>query len=530
MPLADILYTNGKGRYVVKNRSNPPNDALSRREFLNVFAAGATAAVGSAALSPLGGIARAQSDNTLRFAWLTPATFDPRSASGDSEIALLNAVYDYLIETDAASNLVPRLASSWQHSDDGLVYTLEIRDDAQWHDGSPVTVDDVLWTLQWQIDAEGSVANLLSTVESMEAAGDHAIAITLSAPNPDFLYNLTDNKLVILKAGAQNIGSEFNGSGPFILEEMIPGDRAILSANAAYWGGAATIDRLEFIYFDDQQAGIAAVQGGSVDGIARLDNASFLGFAGDVAFNTTDIPTSGHHLARLRADRAPGDDVRVRQAFKLATDRQQIWERIQLGYGAVGKDSPIGPAFGQYFLAEAEVPARDPAAAAALLAEAGYPDGLDMTLHLPNSGNFPDLAQTFAAQWEEAGIRVEVRLEDENTYWSELWMDVDLGITGWGPRPVPQLYLDFAYHSEGVWNESHYSNARVDELIETGRSSLDQEARTAAYREIQQILLDEGPIIVPYFFAAFMVLGGNISGVTLHPFAGRTNFGGAQIG
>ena len=90
-------------------------------------------------------------------------------------------------------------------------------------------------------------------------------------------------------------------------------------------------------------------------------------------------------------------------------------------------------------------------------------------------------------------------------------MDVDLGITGWGPRPVPQLYLDFAYHSEGVWNESHYSNPRVDELIEIGRSSLDQAERTAAYKEIQQILLDEGPIIVPYFFAAFMVLSGRIS-------------------
>ena len=515
---------------MVTNKRAAPASELSRREFLNVFAAGAAAAVGTVSLSGLSGIAKAQDGNALRFAWLTPATFDPRSASGDSEIAVLNAVYDYLIETDAAANLVPRLASSWDVSDDGLVYTLHIREDAAWHDGSPVTVDDVIWTLNWQIESEGTVASLLSTVDAVEAAGENAIEIRLSAPNPDFLYNLTDNKLVILKTGAENIGSEFNGSGPFILEEMIPGDRTILRANADYWGGAPSIDRLEFIYFEDQQAGIAAVQGGSVDGIARLDNSSFLGFAGDVNFNTTDIPTSGHHLARLRADRAPGNDVRVRQAFKLATDRDAIWERVQLGFGAVGKDSPIGPAFGQYFLAEAEVPARDPAAAAALLAEAGYPDGLDMTLHLPNSGNFPDLAQIFAAQWEEAGIRVDVQLEDENTYWAELWMDVDLGITGWGPRPVPQLYLDFAYHSEGVWNESHYSNERIDELIEIGRSSLDQEARTAAYKEIQQILLDEGPIVVPYFFAAFMVLSGNIAGVTLHPFAGRTNFNSAVVG
>ncbi len=512
-----------------KHQDVPAND-LSRRDFLNVFAAGAAAAVGTVSLAGFGGIASAQEAGALRIAWLTPATLDPQSASGDSEIAILNALYDYLIETDAAANLVPRLASSWDRSDDGLVYTLQIREDATFHDGSPLTVDDVLWTINWHIESKSTVASLLSSVQTVAAAGETAIAFTLSAPNPDFLYNLTDNKFVILKADAQNIGVEFNGSGPFVLEEMLAGDRAILRANENYWGGAPSIDRLEFIFFDDQQAGIAAAQGGSVDGILRLDNASFLGFAGDVNFNTSDIPTSGHHLARLRADREPGSDPRVRKAFKLATDRDKLWERVQLGFGAVGKDSPIGPAFGQYFLAEAEVPARDPEAAAALLAEAGYPDGLDMILHTPNSGSWPDLAQAIAAQWEEAGIRVEVQLEDENTYWVEAWMEVDLGVTGWGARPVPQLYLDLAYHSEAPWNESHYSDARVDDLIEIARSSLDQAERTAAYKEIQQILLDDGPVVVPYFFAQFMVLAGGVSGVELHPFAGRTNFNRAVVG
>ncbi len=513
---------------MVKKTSTPTNE-FSRREFLNIFAAGAAAAVGTVSLAPLGNIARAQDNGTLRMAMLTPATFDPRSASGDSEIALLNALYDYLIDTDESSNLVPRLASSWELSADGLVYTLQLRDDASFHDGSPLTVDDVLWTIHWHREAESTVANLLSSVESVEAAGGSAIAFTLNEANPDFLYNLTDNKFVILKAGADNIGTEFNGTGPFVLEEMIPGDRAILRANADYWAGAPSIDHLEFIYFDDQQAGIAAVQGGTADGIMRLDNSSFLGFSGDMNFNTTDIPTSGHHLARLRSDRAPGNDARVRKAFKLATDRNAIWERVQLGYGALGKDSPIGPSFGQYFLFEAEVPARDPAAAAALLAEAGYPDGLDMILHTPNSGTWPDLAQALAAQWEEAGIRVEVQLEDENTYWVEDWMEVDLGVTGWGARPIPQLYLDLGYRSDAPWNESHYSNARLDELIDIARSALDQEERVAAYKEIQQILLDDGPVVVPYFFAQFMVLANRVSGVELHPFSGRTNFNNALL-
>ena len=504
------------------------NDVLqpSRRDMLRVFAAGATAAVGT--LAPFANLVRAQ-DNTLRIAKLTPATLHPLSASGDSEIAILNAVYDYLIDTDAAANLVPRLASAWNVSEDGMTYTLQIREDAAWHDGSPVTVDDALWTLNWHIAEESTVSNLLASVESMSAGDGNTLVLALNAPNPDFLYNLSDNKLVILKADAADIGEVFNGSGPFTLDEIIPGDRAIMSANAAYWGGAPTIDKLEIIFFDDYQAGIAAVRGGTADGTMRMDNASFIGFGDDLQFSATDIPTSGHYLARLRYDQAPGNDLRVRQAFKLATDRDAIWERVQLGFGAVGKDSPIGPAFGQYFLADVDPPPRDPAAAAALLAEAGYPDGLDMTLYAPNSGSYPDLAQTLAAQWEEAGIRVEIQLEDENSYWVEDWMNVNLGITGWGSRPYPQFYLDIAYQSDAKWNESRYSDARVDELIDIARSSQDQSERVAAYKEIQQIMLDSGPVIVPFFFAQFMVLSSRVSGIELHPFAGRTNFNRAEL-
>ena len=505
---------------------------LSRREVLQIFAAGVAGAVGTIALdrASRSNLAGASNGGTLRIAWLTPAQLDPRSVSGMSEIAVLNALYDYLFETDASSNLVPCLASSWERSEDGKRYTLQLVDNAVFHDGSPLTARDVVWTIRWQLDAGGTIADVLAAIESVEVAGDHKVVFNIKAPDPDFLYRLTEYKIVILKAGAENTGQEFNGTGPFIMEELIPGDRAVMKANDNYWRGAPSIDRLEFVFFDDQQAAVAAVLGGTTDGILRLDNFSFLNFVGDVRFNTKDIPTNAHHLARIRADRPPGDDVRVRKAFKLATDRNAVWERVQLAFGAVGKDSPIGPSFAKYFLADAQPPARDPAAAAALLAEAGYPDGLDMTLHVPNSGAMPDLAQTLAAQWEEAGIRVAIDLEEENNYWVQKWLDVDLGVTFWGDRAVPQIYLDLAYRSGATWNESHWHEERLDDLIDFTRSALDENARTAAFKEIQQLFLDEGPVIVPYFYAQFMVLASHVSGVEFHPFPGRTNFHTAAVG
>ena len=517
---------------MTKRNTDHQRQSPSRRDVLQIFAAGMAGAVGTIALegAPARNLASASNSGRLRIAWLTPAQLDPRSVSGMSEIAILNALYDYLFETDAASNLVPVLAHAWQRNDAGTRYTLQLVEDARFHDGSLLTARDVVWSIQLQLDAGGTIADLLAGIAAFEATGDHSVIFDLKAPDPDFLYRLTEYKAVMLKAEAENLGVEFNGTGPFIMHEMIPADRAIMHGNPDYWRGAPGIEMLEFLFFDDQQAAIAAVQGGVADGILRLDNFSFLNFSGDFRFDSINIPTNAHHMTRIRADRPPGDDIRVRKAFKLATDRASVWERVQLGFGAVGKDSPIGPSFAQYFLEDAQPPPRDPEAAAALLAEAGYPDGLDLTLHVPNSGAMPDFAQAMAAQWYDAGIRVEIELEEENEYWVQKWLEVDLGVTWWGDRVMPQIYFDLAYRSDATWNESHWQDERLDALIDFARSALDEDARIAAYKDIQRLFLEEGPIIVPYFYASFMVMASHVSGVDLHPFSGRTHFHTATVG
>src|SRR5690606_25586236 len=132
-------------------------------------------------------------------------------------------------------------------------------------------------------------------------------------------------------------------------------------------------------------------------------------------------------LIRLRVDRAPGDNPLVVQALKLATDREAIFELVQQGYGAVGNDSPIGPLYETYHDASVVPPARDVAEARRLLAEAGYEDGLDLVLHVPDTGNRPDLATVLQAQWQEAGINVEISVEPESVYYGdEGWLEVDL--------------------------------------------------------------------------------------------------------
>ena len=177
-----------------------------------------------------------------------------------------------------------------------------------------------------------------------------------------------------------------------------------------------------------------------------------------------------------------------------------------------------------YYTEDTPIPPRDPEAARALLAEAGYPDGLQLDLHVPDSGDRPDLAVVLKEQWAEAGIDVNVLVEPESVYYGENgWLEVDLGITGWGSRPHPQFYLDVMLVSDAKWNESHFSDEEFDRLAQIAGTTLDEAERTEAYREIQQILIERGPIIVPYFFAQLAGLDEGFENFNLKAFAGRTD-------
>jgi peptide/nickel transport system substrate-binding protein len=149
---------------------------------------------------------------------------------------------------------------------------------------------------------------------------------------------------------------------------------------------------------------------------------------------------------------------------------------------------------------------------------------------VPNLADRVALAQALAAQWEEAGIRITIEPQEEAVYYADNgWLEVDLAITPWGARPTPQLFLELYLKSGAQWNESHFSDEELDKWIDMAGSSADQTVRAQAYREIQRILIERGPVIIPYFFAQFGVMSEQVSGVEVHPFAGRTNLHKASV-
>jgi len=516
---------------------------LSRREFMRLMSALGLSA-GAAALAACGGAATlapttapttaaptaaapAGGAATLRVATEIPVQLDPALASSDAEILILRSIYDYLVDINARNEIVPGLAREWQVSDDGLTYTLRLAEGAVFHDGSPLTAADVAWTFNRLRDPRLQLptADLYAGVAAVEADGDGTVVFTLSEPNPFFLYDLSDNRALVLKAETTDAATTFNGTGPFKVAEYRPENRMTLVANEKYFvPGKPGVANLELIFFADQAAAVDALRGGQVDIAMRMPTPLFETLRREPGLTAVQTPTNGFDLVRLRSDREPGNKPEVIQALKLATDRQAIFETVTLGLGAVGRDSPIGPLFAAYYSEETPIPPRDPARARDLLAQAGYANGLKLDLHVPDSGDRPDLAVVLKEQWAEAGIDVNVIVEPESVYYGENgWLEVDLGITGWGSRPVPQFYLDVMLVSGAKWNESHFSDAEFDELAARAGSTLDEAERVAAYREIQRILIERGPIIVPYFFAALGAIRNGFEGFELRPFPGRTD-------
>lgn len=470
--------------------------------------------------------AEAMREGTLRVTAFPIAQTDPAYVSSDAEVLIANHVYDYLVDVDADNDVQPRLATEWTRSEDGLRYIFQLAEGVTFHDGSEFTAEDVVWTYQRLRDTEGlPTADLYSNITSIEATGDLEVTFTLSDTNPFFLYDLSDNHALMMKAGTEDADQTFNGTGPFIVEEYRPEDRIIMRANENYFvEGQPHLQGLEIIFFNEQTAAADAVRGGQADLTMDLSTPLYESLQNVDSLTTSDIATNQFALVRLRSDQEPGNDPQVIQALKLATDRDAIFQLVQQGYGAVGRDSPVGPLYDTYYTEETPIPERDPEQARQLLTDAGYPDGLDLELHVLNTLNFPDLAVVLKEQWAEAGINVEVITDPESVYYGEgLWLEVNLGITGWGHRPYPQFYIDVMLTCGAKWNEARFCDEEFDQLAQTAGSSLDEAARVDAYHEMQRILIERGPIIVPYFFAEYAALNEQFEGFTLKAFSGRTD-------
>lgn len=484
-------------------------------------------------LAPLT-LTHAQEDGILRVGMVAPVQLDPALGTNDPEVLFNRHIYDYLIDISPDGELIPQLATEWAISDDGLTYTLTLAEGVEFHDGTPFTSADVVFTFNRLQELESPAINLLGDFE-VSAPDEGTVVFTLPEPNADFLYGVGSRWALILRDGTEEVNvltddlSNFVGTGPFVLQSYSDGEGAEFTANENYWiEGQPALAGLDFIFIDDQQAQIDAVRSGSVDFIFKVPADRIEELRTEEGLEVISRPTNQHPVIRLRVDEGSlGADPRVVEAFKLATDRELLaLDLFGEDVATVGNNNPIGPVFGQFY--EALPEEYDPEAACALLEEAGYPDGLGaeepIQFFVVDAFNYAGMAVLLQDQWSQGCINVEIQMRPENVYYgNEEWLQVDLGVTGWGSRPTPQQYFNEAYVTGASFNETRFSDEEVDMLVAEAAVTADPAARAEIYQQIAAIFAERGPIIVPFFAPTVGVIQDSVQSLDLHSFPGRTD-------
>jgi peptide/nickel transport system substrate-binding protein len=507
---------------------------VTRRELLRhagvMGLSGLVAAAGGALLAPRGAHAQsmAGANATIRVAHLMPAgAINPLTVADASGVGLLNQTGEFLIDDDSERMMLkPALALSWQSNDKGDVWTFKLRQNVKFHNGQPFTAKDVAATFNRLADpASGSAAlSVLKGVLSKggtQAVDDHTVAFHLDAPNGNFPYYVcSDNyNAVILPANfSGNYEQTFIGTGPFKLEKYTPKVGASFVRNPDYWGEKALPERVQFSFYADQQAQILALQGRQADVMGGFTIQGGAGILNHPGFKVMGVKSSAHRQIHMRCDLAPFTDKRVRQALALALNRDVMVRGLFHGRAELGNDSPFAPVFASTDTTIAQRKL-DLAKAKQLLAQAGHANGFDVTLTTEKFMEIPDLAVVVQNAAKAIGVNIALKVESQELYYGagtfgkSDWLDSPLGITDYGHRGVPNVFLSAPLTSHGTWNAAHFKNPRYDALVAQFVSALGIASQKQISGQIQTLLLDETPVAIPYFFDQLVAARKALNGV-----------------
>jgi peptide/nickel transport system substrate-binding protein len=526
---------------------------LDRREFLRyatllgLSAPAAYAAVRAITGERLVGEARAQGalpkGGTLRIGMRCQDVKDPHTFSWVERSNTVRQVCDYLTVTGTDNITRPALCEKWEASPDLKTWTLRLRKTVKWHTGRQFTADDAVWNIKRVLDPKtgSSVLGLMKgfildefetgekddkgnpkkstrlwDADAVQKVDDFTVRLNGKTPQiavPEWLFHYPFLILDPAENGEFKVGS--NGTGAFELVENQLERKQVLKARKDYWGGGPYLDTLEFIDLGDENAAqISAVASKQVDGLYRasitqLDAIQKLGHVQMYQITTAQTIVARTHPVK------PFDDKRVRQALRYAIDTNAVLQLAHKGLGTVGEHHHVSPIHPEY----AKLPPfpRDVAKAKKLLADAGYPNGLDTEIACKPDPAVELLAvQALVEQWKDAGIRVKINVMPSTQFW-EVWTKVPFGFTGWTHRPLGTMVLGLAYRTGVPWNESRYSNKDFDTLLTEAEGTLDIAKRREIMAKLESILQDDGPIVQPLWLPTFTFMDKRVQGFKMHP-------------
>lgn len=461
-----------------------------------------------------------------------PATFDwPQRANVTRFLA------EYMTRTRADNVTVPYLAESWEASDDLATWVFSLRRGIQWSNGDTFTAADVAHTMSRWLDPEVGSSNLglfgamvaegddgtkRGIPGAVEIIDDYTIQFNLKQPAlamPENFYNYP--AAIVHRGFGADYEADFSknpiGTGPFEVAEFQVGERAILRRVRDWWAGDFYLDEIH--YFDhgeDPNAATAALISDQVDMMYNTPNDQIETIRRFPDLELHAAITAQTGVMRFRTSEEPFGNKKLRQAIATCMDHQELLDSAFQGLGTVAENHHVSPVHPEY----AQLPPlkRDIDRAKALLAEAGYPDGIELVIANGDTEGpwMTDACAVFKKQCEPAGITVNINKMPSAQYW-EIWDKAPWGYTTWTHRPLGTMVLSLGYRANVPWNETAYNNPEFDRALDVAEATLDVNERRGKIEVCQKILQDDAVIPQPFWRNVYKAAHKRVKGHQTHP-------------
>lgn len=481
---------------------------ISRREFMaRAVASGFTVAVASTLATKAVHAAAPRRGGNFRIGIADFATTDSLDPALSETRMMLNLNWQLrnsLVEVGPGGSIVPELAESWEGSADAATWVFKLRKGVEFHNGKSLTTDDVIYSIDIhrKEDTTSSAKPFATQIAETKATGPLELTFKLNGGNRDFPATLGLYNFCIVPEGTTDF-SDGNGTGGYILERFEPGVSSSVKRNPNNWKqDSAHFETIEILGMKDVSARSTALITDQIDAynFVELRTAKWLRNEKNVRL----LQTRGkaHYGFAARTDLSPFDNNDARLALKYGIDREDILQKILKGYGSLGNDQPISPSY-RFFRADLEQRVYDPDKARFHAKKAGI-DGVELPLHVAETpfAGATDTAVLYAEHMKKADLNLKIVREPDDGFWSDVWAKKPFFATRWSGRITEDVMLSTAYSAAALktgWNETHYDNPQLDKLIDDARVESDEGKRAHLYGEIQEIIRDDGGIVVPVF-------------------------------
>ena len=494
---------------------------LNRRSFMKkAGATGTTFAIGMGTTTTAN--ATPKKGGTLRVGLSggsTTDTFDPRTFADTMHSMMGRAVCNQLVQASNDGKVTPELATSWEQNKNGTVWTIKLRQGVKFHNGKEFTADDAVYSLSLHADkdSKSGAYGYLNTWKEIKKTGKYEVTVSLESANQDFPWILNDYHLIMLPADFKDWSNPI-GTGGYKLTSFKPGSKVEFKRNPDYWKpNSAYFDKVQILSIKDAVSRQNALLSKQVDVIDNVlaKTAKLLERRNDIDLV---LSTTGRYNCQpMNTTKSPFSDNNVRQAIKHGVDRKQIIDNILLGYGSIGNDQPISSG-DEFYNPNITQTTYDPEKSKYFLKKAGMSS---LKINLSSSDSAFSGANDTAVLMREAlkvsGIDLNVVREPSDGYWSDVWMKKPFVSSYWGRSPTAALTFTRTYHSTASWNDTAMNSPRLDALLHEMQINPDQSVRKEAAFEIQEIIHNDGGMLVTNMPQSIDAKSNKLRGHNPHP-------------